>query len=69
MTQIIYSVATEDLDLDTFDVDSQFEMTSPDMPPQIPDYLSESDERPKMKPLAKVEGNILQFIASINPDF
>jgi len=68
MTQSIYSVATEDLDLDTFDVDSQLEMTSPDMTIQIPDYLSDSEEGPKMKPLAKAEGSFLQFIA-INPDF
>ena len=69
MTQSVYSIATEDLDIDTFDVDSQFEMTSPDMLPQIPDYLRDSDEGPEMKSLAKVEGNILHFIASINPDF
>jgi len=69
MTQSVYSIDTEDLDIDTFDGDSQFEMTSPDMLPQIPDYLRDSDEGPKMKPLAKAEGNFLHFIASINLDF
>ena len=71
MTQSICSIATEDLDIDTFDVDSQFDMLSPDMTPsavQVLD-LNDSDDELKMKPVAKAEGNILHFVASINPDF
>jgi len=73
MTQSIYSIATEDLDIDTFDVDSQFDILSPDMTPspvQSPD-LNDSDDELKMKPLAitKAHGNILHSIAFINLDF
>jgi len=71
MTQSIYSIATEDLDIDTFDVDSQFDMLPPDMTlsaVQSPD-LNDSDDELKMKPLSMAHGNLFHSIAFINLDF
>jgi len=71
MTQSIYSIATEDLDIGTFDVDSQFDMLPPDMTlsaVQSPD-LNDSDDELKIKPLAKAHGNIFHSINFINLDF
>ena len=70
MTQSICSIATEDLDIDTIDVDSQFDMLPPDMtlPVQSPD-LNDSDDELKMKPLAKAHGNLFHSIPFINLDF
>ena len=71
MTQSICSIATEDLDIDTFDVDSQFDMLPPDMTPspvQSSD-LNDSDDELKMKPLAKAHGNLFHSIPFIILDF